>query len=339
MGEYEDRNFNGGTLNVKGNQEDLASQLETALKNIPTSKQIQAIEQQPVLLESAEDKTIPAYIQNNLPLYSFGYEGNTIYYHDTYGIRKSSKVEEISYYVDEEGNFKHWDTSLSQNKIERFMPLHLTDEEALDVYRAEEASKRGKYKGLFKKTVFYESPLSDKDTARIKGMVDLRETYQGLITLQRHSDYDRGEFQRQLGKLNQQYDSFVKQYGYLNATVNRNLFDSDDKYSLLASLEDEYIDSTDQKVKYKKSLAFEKALVRPEKIIKQVSSSLDALNSSLSDGRGVDLDYMVSIYPHYTKTEILDELGDQVLVDPEEYLHGQVVYVSKPQFLSGDILS
>ena len=32
-------------------------------------------------------------------------------------------------------------------------------------------------------------------------------------------------------------------------------FDSDDKYSLLASLEDEYIDSKDQKVKYKKSFS------------------------------------------------------------------------------------
>ena len=39
-------------------------------------------------------------------------------------------------------------------------------------------SKRGKYKGTVQKTVFYESPLSDKDISRIKGMVDLRETYQ-----------------------------------------------------------------------------------------------------------------------------------------------------------------
>lgn len=339
LGEYEVRNFNGGTLNVKGNQEDLANQLAPALKNIQPPKEIQVVEYPPVLLESQEDKTIPSHIRNNLPLYSFGYEGNSIYYHDTHGIRRSSKVEEISYYVDEEGNFKNWDTSLSQNKIERFVALHLTDEKALDVYKAEEPSKRGKYKGLFKKTVFYESPLSDKDTARIKGMVDLRETYQGLITLQRYADYDRGEFQKQLGKLNQLYDSFVKQHGYLNATVNRNLFDSDDKYSLLASLEDEYIDGKDKKVKYKKSLAFEKALVRPEKVINQVTSALDALNSSLSDGRGVDLDYMVSIYPNHDKADILDELGDQVLVDPDEYLHGQVVYVSKPQFLSGDILS
>ena len=109
----------------------------------------------------------------------------------------------------------------------------------------------------------------------------------------------------------------------MNASVNRNLFDSDDKYSLLASLEDEYIDSKDQKVKYKKSLAFEKALVRPERVITRVSTALDALNSSLSDGRGVDLDYMVSIYPEHSQAAILDELGDQVLMDPESYLIGE----------------
>ena len=83
-------------------------------------------------------------------------------------------------------------------------------------------------------------------------MVDLRETYQSLIEIQRHQDYSRTDFQVLLSKLNRDYDRFVSQFGYLNASVNRNLFDSDDKYSLLASLEDEYIDSKDQKVKYKK---------------------------------------------------------------------------------------
>lgn len=102
-------------------------------------------------------------------------------------------------------------------------------------------------------------------------MVDLRETYQSLIEIQRHQDYSRTEFQVLLSKLNHNYDRFVSQFGYLNASVNRNLFDSDDKYSLLASLEDEYIDSKDQKVKYKKSLAFEKALVRPERDYKSIN--------------------------------------------------------------------
>ena len=339
LGEYEVRNFNGGTLNVKGVSETLATDIMKALDNVEAPKQIDKSLKAPVFIQEEVDNSIPRRIREDLALYSFGYEGNQIYYRDTHGIRKSSKVDEISYYVDEKGDFKAWDSSLSEHKIDRFVQLHLTDEEALDVYKSEEASKRGKYKGLFKKTVFYESPLSDKDISRIKGMVDLRETYQSLIEIQRHPDYSRTDFQVLLSKLNHDYDRFVSQFGYLNASVNRNLFDSDDKYSLLASLEDEYIDSKDQKVKYKKSLAFEKALVRPERVIARVSTALDALNSSLSDGRGVDLDYMVSIYPEHSQAAILDELGDQILIDPESYLRGERKYLSKNQFLSGDILN
>lgn len=339
LGEYEVRNFNGGTLNVKGVSETLATDIMEALENVEAPKQIDNSLKAPVFIQEEVDHSIPSRIREDLALYSFGYEGNQIYYQDTHGIRKSSKVDEISYYVDEKGEFKAWDSSLSEHKIDRFVQLHLTDEEALDVYKSEEASKRGKYKGLFKKTVFYESPLSDKDISRIKGMVDLRETYQSLIEIQRHQDYSRTDFQVLLSKLNRDYDRFVSQFGYLNASVNRNLFDSDDKYSLLASLEDEYIDSKSQKVKYKKSLAFEKALVRPERVIARVSTALDALNSSLSDGRGVDLDYMVSIYPEHSQAAILDELGDQILIDPESYLRGERKYLSKNQFLSGDILN
>ena len=95
------------------------------------------------------------------------------------------------------------------------------------------------------------APYRTRILVGIKGMVDLRETYQSLIEIQRHQDYSRTDFQVLLSKLNRNYDRFVSQFGYLNASVNRNLFDSDDKYSLLASLEDEYIDSKDQKVKYK----------------------------------------------------------------------------------------
>lgn len=339
LGEYEVRNFNGGTLNVKGESETLATDIMKALENVDAPKPIDNSLKAPVFIQEEVDNSIPSRIRENLALYSFGYEGNQIYYRDTHGIRKSSKVDEISYYVDEKGEFKAWDSSLSEHKIDRFVQLHLTDEEALDVYKSEEASKRGKYKGLFKKTVFYESPLSDKDISRIKGMVDLRETYQALIEIQRHQDYNRTDFQVLLSKLNRDYNRFIGQFGYLNASVNRNLFDSDDKYSLLASLEDEYIDSKDQKVKYKKSLAFEKALVRPERVITRVSTALDALNSSLSDGRGVDLDFMVSIYPEHSQAAILDELGDQILMDPESYLRGERKYLSKNQFLSGDILN
>ncbi|HFI0303356.1 TPA: SNF2-related protein [Streptococcus suis] len=342
LGTYEVRNFNGGTLSVKGTSDDLIASVETALNHVKAPREIdrnEVIINPDVLTKQVNDTSIPAEMRENLGQYSFGYQGSTVYYRDNKGIRVGTKTEEISYYVDEEGNFKAWDTKHSQKQIDRFNALEVTDNTALDVYVTDDAAKRGQFKGYYKKTVFYEAPLSYKEVARIKGMVDIRNAYQEVIAIQRYYDYDKETFNHLLGKLNRTYDSFVKHYGYLNSAVNRNLFDSDDKYSLLASLEDESLDPSGKSVIYTKSLAFEKALVRPEKEVKKVHTALDALNSSLADGRGVDFAYMMSIYQVESQMTLIEELGDLIMPDPEKYLNGELTYVSRQDFLSGDVVS
>ncbi|HFI0158946.1 TPA: SNF2-related protein [Streptococcus suis] len=342
LGTYEVRNFNGGTLSVKGTSDDLIASVQTALNHVKAPREIdrnEVIINPNVLTKQVIDTSIPAEMRENLGQYSFGYQGSTVYYRDNKGIRVGTKMEEISYYVDEEGNFKAWDTKHSQKQIDRFNSLEVTDSSALDVYVTDDAAKRGQFKGYYKKTVFYEAPLSDKEVARIKGMVDIRNAYQEVIAIQRHYDYDKKTFNHLLGKLNRTYNSFVKHYGYLNSAVNRNLFDSDDKYSLLASLEDESLDPSGKSVIYTKSLAFEKALVRPEKEVKKVHTALDALNSSLADGRGVDFAYMMSIYQVESKMTLIEELGDLIMPDPEKYLKGELTYVSRQDFLSGDVVT
>ncbi|EKS22248.1 hypothetical protein HMPREF9318_00446 [Streptococcus urinalis FB127-CNA-2] len=343
LGTYEVRNFNGRTLSVKGTSDNLLAVVQTALKQVKVPRVVDNFDifiTPDVMKKQVVDTSIPPDIRESLDRYSFGYKDSTVYYRDNKGIRVGTKTEEISYYVDEEGTFKAWDTKHSQKQIDRFNDLEVTDSTALDVYVTEEATKRGRFKGYFKKTVFYEAPLSEKEVARIKGMVDIRNAYQEVIAIQRYYDYDKEEFAHLLGKLNQAYDSFVKRFGYVNSAVNHNLFDSDDKYSLLASLEDESLDPSGKTVIYTKSLAFEKALVRPEKEVTAVSSALDALNSSLADGRGVDLDYMMSIYQTDSKTTLIEELGDAIVPDPERYLNDrEVVYVSRQDFLSGDVVT
>nr|QID25377.1 SNF2 family protein [Streptococcus suis]QID25407.1 SNF2 family protein [Streptococcus suis] len=342
LGTYEVRNFNGGTLSVKGASDDLIASVQTALHQVKAQRKIdrnEVIINPDVLTKQVIDTSIPAEMRENLGQYSFGYQGATVYYRDNKGIRVGTKTEEISYYVDEEGNFKAWDTKHSQKQIDRFNALEVTDSTALDVYVTDDAAKRGQFKGYYKKTVFYEAPLSDKEVARIKGMVNIRNAYQEVIAIQRYYDYDKETFNHLLGKLNRTYDSFVKHYGYLNSAVNRNLFDSDDKYSLLASLEDERLDPSGKSVIYTKSLAFEKALVRPEKEVKKVHTALDALNSSLADGRGVDFAYMMSIYQVESQMTLIEELGDLIMPDPEKYLNGELTYVSRQDFLSGDVVT
>lgn len=342
LGTYEVRNFNGGTLSVKGTNDNLIASVQTALNHVKAPREIdrnEVIINPNVLTKQVIDTSIPAEMRENLGQYSFGYQGSTVYYRDNKGIRVGTKTEEISYYVDDEGNFKAWDTKHTQKQIDRFNSLEVTDSTALDVYVTDDAAKRGQFKGLYKKTVFYEAPLSEKEVARIKGMVDIRNAYQEVIGIQRHYDYDKETFNHLLGKLNRTYDSFVKRYGYLNSAVNRNLFDSDDKYSLLASLEDERLDPSGKSVIYTKSLAFEKALVRPEKEVKKVHTALDALNSSLADGGGVDFAYMMSIYQVESKMTLIEELGDLIMPDPEKYLNGELSYVSRQDFLSADVVT
>ncbi|HFI0418773.1 TPA: N-6 DNA methylase, partial [Streptococcus suis] len=230
LGTYEVRNFNGGTLSVKGTSDDLIASVQTALNHVKAPRKIdrnEVIINPNVLTKQVIDTSIPAEMRENLGQYSFGYQGSTVYYRDNKGIRVGTKTEEISYYVDEEGNFKAWDTKHSQKQIDRFNALEVTDNTALDVYVTDDAAKRGQFKGYYKKTVFYEAPLSDQEVARIKGMVDIRNAYQEVIAIQRYYDYDKKTFNHLLGKLNRSYDSFVKRYGYLNSAVNRNLFDSD----------------------------------------------------------------------------------------------------------------
>ncbi|WP_044690890.1 DEAD/DEAH box helicase family protein, partial [Streptococcus suis] len=343
LGTYEVRNFNGGTLSVKGTSDNLLADVQTALKQVKAPRVVDNSDifiTPDVMKKQVVDTSIPSDIRESLDQYSFGYKDSTVYYRDHKGIRVGTKTEEISYYVDEEGTFKAWDTKHSQKQIDRFNELEVTDSTALDVHVTEEATKRGQFKGYFKKTVFYEAPLSEKEEARIKGMVDIRNAYQEVIAIQRYYDYDKDEFNHLLGHLNRTYDSFVKRFGYVNSAVNRNLFDSDDKYSLVASLEDESLDPSGKTVIYTKSLAFEKALVRPEKEVTAVSSALDALNSSLADGRGVDLAYMMSIYQTDSKATLIEELGDAIIPDPERYLNDrEVVYVSRQDFLSGDVVT
>ncbi|HEL2400978.1 TPA: DEAD/DEAH box helicase family protein, partial [Streptococcus suis] len=199
LGTYEVRNFNGGTLSVKGTSDDLIASVETALHQVKAPRKIdrnEVIINPNVLTKQVIDTSIPAEMRENLGQYSFGYQGSTVYYRDNKGIRVGTKTEEISYYVDEEGNFKAWDTKHSQKQIDRFNSLEVTD-----------------------------------------------------------------------------------------------------------------------------------------------STALDTLNSSLADGRGVDFDYMMSIYQVESKMTLIEELGDLIMPDPEKYLNGELTYVSRQDFLSGDVVT
>lgn len=338
LGEFEVKNFNGGTLAVRQMSNNLIEDLRTALSQTASALDISS-SLAPLELTTAVKQEIPQGLSEDMKLYSFAYVDDTIYYRGNTSIRVGTRVEDISYYVDEEGIFQDWADNPSQRLIEQYQKLSKTDKAALDVYQSDEPAQRGKNKGYYKKTVFFETPLTDKEISRIKGMVDLRDTYQELIDLQRVSSYSQFDFEQLLSKLNKTYDDFVKKHGYLNSTVNRNLFDSDDRYSLLASLEDEYIDDVSKKVEYKKSLAFERPLIRPKRIFKEVETAKDALNISVAEGRGVDFEFMMSLYKGKTELDLIDELGDEIIPNPNLIYQNPLAYLPRNVFLSGDVVT
>ncbi|MDS3020780.1 N-6 DNA methylase, partial [Streptococcus pneumoniae] len=63
LGEYEVRNFNGGTLNVKGESETLATEIMKAFENVEAPKQIDNSLKAPVFIQEEVDNSIPSRIR------------------------------------------------------------------------------------------------------------------------------------------------------------------------------------------------------------------------------------------------------------------------------------
>lgn len=163
---------------------------------------------------------------------------------------------------------------------------------------------------------------SGKSKDRMLGMIQIRDMVRDIISYQQELEFDSTVFQDKLSQLNQAYDSFYKQYGYLNDRSNMNLFSNDDYSSLLASIE------TPVENAYEKADIFFKPTVKQKEIV-QVNSALEALHHSLSKKGRVDIDYMLTIYDT-TKEALLKDL-DQYIFELDGY------YETRDQYLSGDV--
>ena len=75
LGTYEVRNFNGGTLSVKGTSDNLIASVQTALNHVKAPREIdrnEVIINPDVLTKQVIDTSIPAEMRENLGQYSFG---------------------------------------------------------------------------------------------------------------------------------------------------------------------------------------------------------------------------------------------------------------------------
>lgn len=343
LGNYTIRYFNGATLSLAPYADsDLMEDLNEALKNLcfaegfakATSNDVEVVE-----LVGEED--IELIERLNIRLHEYACDANNnIYYRDTEGVRPSSRSAEMVFYQNKDGVFSHYDKKYSEKVISEFEKARDKDDSIVtSTYISPTPSTKGANKGLYKGVYFYEKALEKTENARILGMIKIKNAYQDVIDIQATSDYDKDEFQTRLARLNTIYDHFVATYGFINLAANARLFERDDRYPLIASLEEEELDENDSsKIVYIKSEAFKKALVRPKKELKIVDSAYEALMTSLSEGRGVDFDLMMSVYPNSTKDSLVEELGTLIMIDVEWYQQSNVIaYEIKDTALAGDV--
>ena len=345
LGDYQVRHFNGGTLDlVVDSSFDLASELQEALSKVTVPFEVERLEPRDIILKEEVnhlDQDLLTSLDIRLNEYACDKNGR-VYYRDNTSIRPSSRAAEMIFYQDEQGQFVKYDDKYKEEAILDFEAAVEADPNIVtNTWVSQTPSKAAKSKGLYKGIYFYETPLTDTENKRIRGMVAIKNAYQAIIDIQMTTDYDEGKFKQLLATLNQAYDTFKKKYGYLNQAVNARLFDRDDRYPLIASLELEELDENDSsKVVFVKSDAFKKPTIRPKKHLHQVMSAVEALNVSLSEGRGVDLNLMSSVYPDVSEDMMISELGETVMIDVERYIDDKTVhYVTKDKFLSGDVLA
>ena len=201
----------------------------------------------------------------------------------------------------------------------------------------------------------YRQELSRKGAERIEGMIRIRSALRALMDFQLHGDSKMGwelptmeyetKLRELLEKLNEEYDNYIKDYGYLNVSGNIRAFAKDADAPLLRSIEEEVKDEQGKKIKgeYKKTAVFFHATIRPKSMPKTADSLEEALRITLNVRGKFDLDYLQFLYRKNgrmcSKEEILEELGDRVYRHPakwqkedsysgwvmaEEYLSGQV---------------
>ena len=178
-----------------------------------------------------------------------------------------------------------------------------------------------------KNSVMVKPELNATAKERVKGMVQLRDCVQKLISQQMDgliSDETIRQTQRELDTL---YDSFTEKYGLINARANSLAFSDDSSYFLLCSLE--MLDE-ENNLKRKADI-FTKRTIRPHESITSVDTASEALALSISEKARVDMNYMVQLSGK-SQEELIDELNGVIFLDP---VHGE--WQTADEYLSGDV--
>ena len=124
-------------------------------------------------------------------------------------------------------------------------------------------------------------------TARIKGLMELRDCTRRLIQLQTEDASD-SEIAAEQQRLNTLYDAYTAKHGLISSRENKRAFSDDSSYYLLCSLE---ILDEDGKLERKADM-FTRRTIQPHRPVEHTETAAEALAVSLNELGRVDMEYM-----------------------------------------------
>ena len=180
------------------------------------------------------------------------------------------------------------------------------------------------------------TPVNASVTAesRIKGLIGIRECVRQLIAYQTE-DYPDTMIEAEQARLNELYDAFSAKYGIINSRANKSVFNTDNSYFLLSSLE--VLDDEGNFVR--KADMFSRRTIKQRIEITHVDTASEALAVSLAEKAHVDMDYMMEL-SNKTEEEICNDLRGVIFLNPLYEAgsgNGQRKYLPADEYLSGNV--
>lgn len=175
-------------------------------------------------------------------------------------------------------------------------------------------------------------PFAKSAQAKVGTLKELSDSLNDVLAKQVDPDVSEAALSKAREKLNKQYDSFVRKYGYINDKTNVRQISGSPIAGRLLALEQKYKAGT----KSKESTA-EKAPILTERTAYpatddlNISTTSDALASSLRKFGFADIKYMASVLGK-SENAIIKELGDKLFKDPVSEQ-----YVPRDEYLSGNV--
>lgn len=161
-------------------------------------------------------------------------------------------------------------------------------------------------------SVMHPVTVSKTQEARIRGLLNIRDSARTLISLQLEGASDEAVHQEQ-ANLNSLYNAYTKNYGLLNSLANKQAFQDDTAYPLLCSLE---ILNEEGKLERKADMFFKRTIQRHQPVT-SVDTAAEALAVSIGEKACVDLEYMASLLENKKEIpQMVQELEGVIFKDP-----------------------